>query len=238
MMKPNRFNFFFIVPFLGYVFIFNTLWAGQENGHGSMDNQFGGHVKLEGGITGYDSQSYFETVGTGAGLDGAASTRLTDKLVFSDTFYVEAHYEAGVKFGDTYKKRVDLQNNFPSLPGGLISRVPDMDNRRLFDLTKTISETEDDLLWHRLDRLFFSARTSRGDIMVGRQAVTWGNGLIFNPMNLFNPFSPADIVREMLNLRHLRLQANSIFLQGIWRWISWAPGTITKPYWDLGAQAI
>jgi len=26
--------------------------------------------------------------------------------------------------------------------------------------------------------------------------VTWGNGLIFNPMDLFNPFSPADIVRD------------------------------------------
>jgi len=32
--------------------------------------------------------------------------------------------------------------------------------------------------------------------MVGRQAVTWGNGLIFNPMDLFNPFSPSDIVRD------------------------------------------
>jgi len=33
-------------------------------------------------------------------------------------------------------------------------------------------------------------------VRVGRQAVTWGNGLLFNPMDLFNPFSPTDIERD------------------------------------------
>ncbi len=200
MMKLSRYHIFFLVlflvSFLGLIFIFNPLWAGQETWHGPIANQFGGHFKLEGGITGYDSQSYFEPVGTGTGQDGAVSTRLTDKLAFSDNFYVKAHYEAVVRFGDTYKKETALQSNFPSLSDGLMSRVTDIDNRRLFDLTKTISQTDDYLLWHRLDRLFFSVRTSWGDIMAGRQAVTWGNGLIFNPMDLFNPFSPSDIVRD------------------------------------------
>jgi hypothetical protein len=33
-------------------------------------------------------------------------------------------------------------------------------------------------------------------IRIGRQAVTWGNGFLFNPMDLFNPFSPTDIERD------------------------------------------
>jgi hypothetical protein len=36
----------------------------------------------------------------------------------------------------------------------------------------------------------------RGVIRAGRQAVTWGHGMLFNPMDLFNPFSPSDIERE------------------------------------------
>jgi len=196
MMKPNSCHICFLVPLFCFVFIFTSLWAEQKTFTDTINNQFGGHLKLEGGITGYDAQSYFEPVGTQTGLDGAASIRLTDKLAFSDIFYIEAHYEAAVRFGDTYKKRTALQETFPWLPDGLMSRVSDMDNRRLFDLTKTVKETGDTLLWHRLDRLFFSAKPAWGDIMVGRQAVTWGNGLIFNPMDLFNPFSPADIVRD------------------------------------------
>ena len=33
-------------------------------------------------------------------------------------------------------------------------------------------------------------------MIVGRQAVTWGNGLMFNPMDLFNPFAPSNTVRD------------------------------------------
>ena len=30
----------------------------------------------------------------------------------------------------------------------------------------------------------------------GRQAISWGNGLIFNPMDIFNPFDPAAVDKE------------------------------------------
>jgi hypothetical protein len=33
-------------------------------------------------------------------------------------------------------------------------------------------------------------------LCLGRQAVTWGGGFLFNPMDLFNPFAPTDIERE------------------------------------------
>ena len=31
---------------------------------------------------------------------------------------------------------------------------------------------------------------------VGREAVTWGNGLVFQPMDLFNPFAPTTVDRD------------------------------------------
>jgi hypothetical protein len=44
--------------------------------------------------------------------------------------------------------------------------------------------------------LNFTFKPSWGSVRIGRQAITWGNGLIFNPMDLFNPFPPADIQRD------------------------------------------
>ncbi|MBU8849621.1 MAG: hypothetical protein KOO64_08760 [Desulfobacterales bacterium] len=188
MMKKNFDHICCLIFFFLSLIFTSILWAGQNSAwHENIDNRFGGHLRFEGGATGYDGGSYFEPAGTGTGLDGLANVRLTDKLVLSERIYFEAHYEAFLKWGDTYEKKVELQKYFN--PSG-------MDKRRLLDLTKTVKETEDYVLWNRLDRLFFSIKPSWGDIIVGRQAVTWGNGLIFNPMDLFNPFAPSDTVRD------------------------------------------
>jgi len=42
----------------------------------------------------------------------------------------------------------------------------------------------------RLDRLALSYSSAHLVLRVGRQALTWGGGLVFHPMDLFNPFSP------------------------------------------------
>jgi len=70
------------------------------------------------------------------------------------------------------------------------------DDRRLMDLTKTINETNDYIIYHRLDRLVLTLLPHWGTVRIGRQALTWGNGLLFNPMDLFNPFAPTDIERD------------------------------------------
>ena len=70
------------------------------------------------------------------------------------------------------------------------------DDRRLMDLTWTIAE-KDRYIWrHRLDRLNMTIPAENGFIRLGRQAVAWGNGVLFNPMDLFNPFAPTDIDRD------------------------------------------
>ncbi|SDU10106.1 hypothetical protein [Desulfobacula phenolica] len=176
-----------IVFFLSLLFT-QTLWAGQNAAWSEkLDNHLGGHFKFKGNITGYDNGSYFQPLGTSTGFDGLANTRLTDKLILSEIVYVQTHYEAFLKFGNTYEKQY---------AGGRSPDTSNIDKRRIFDLTQTVKETADYILWHRLDRLLLSIKPSWGDIIVGRQAVTWGNGLIFNPMDLFNPFSPSDTNRD------------------------------------------
>ena len=73
--------------------------------------------------------------------------------------------------------------------------VQDRD-RRLMNLSNVISESDGSITAHRLDRLYFDYANDRAFFRVGRQAISWGNGLIYNPMDLFNPFDPAAIDRE------------------------------------------
>lgn len=73
---------------------------------------------------------------------------------------------------------------------------PEIDQHRLFQLTDILSSTEDQLTYQRLDRLSLTYKTPSSIFRVGRQAITWGNGLVFNTMDLFNPFSPTAIDKE------------------------------------------
>ncbi len=62
---------------------------------------------------------------------------------------------------------------------------------------------------HRIDRLAISYASEKAVLRLGRQALSWGNGLFYAPMDLVNPFDPATIDTEykagddMLYLQYL-----------------------------------
>lgn len=84
------------------------------------------------------------------------------------------------------------------------------DRRRFFDLTSVIDQHDDQTLVHRLDRLWFGYASEKAVVRFGRQALSWGNGLFYTPMDLVNPFDPAAVDTEykagddMLYLQYLR----------------------------------
>jgi len=84
-----------------------------------------------------------------------------------------------------------------SLPGNVLipERMP-TDRFRLMDLTHVISQDNDSEIVHRLDRLYVDITTTNAVARIGRQAVSWGNGLIYTPMDFFNPFDPAAVDKE------------------------------------------
>lgn len=88
--------------------------------------------------------------------------------------------------------------NSLSLPEGLdafTNRIPD-DRLRFMDLSTRIASDDERIAYHRIDRLFWRRDAEWGSLTIGRSALTWGNGLIFNPMDLFNPFAPTDVERD------------------------------------------
>lgn len=163
----------------------------------SLDTRWGGHLKLRATASRTDDRSLYEAVDSGPFLDGSLEGRLTNRTFFHDQFYGEAHYELLVSRGDTQEAQADLNRRFPGLFSELGFLSPQTeDDRRFLDLTHSLRDRDDPRIVHRLDRLFLAWTPGPVVIRVGRQAVTWGNGLLFNPMDLVNPFAPTDIERD------------------------------------------
>ncbi len=80
---------------------------------------------------------------------------------------------------------------------GAFGRVPFPDDeRRAVDLTHVLSEGSERLLLARVDRAVLSYTREDFVIRAGRQALSWGGGLFFGPLDLVNPFDPAAIDTE------------------------------------------
>jgi hypothetical protein len=163
---------------------------------GGIDAEWGGYIKSRGVASWPDDESFYRFVGTETSYDGSVEGRLKNRLYLGAALYLDTHYEMILSGGDGRRKEKKLERLFAGLFGeGYIGREVE-DDRRLMDLTKAISDDDDSILYHRLDRLSLTLQNKRFVVRLGRQAVTWGNGFLFNPMDLFNPFAPTDIERE------------------------------------------
>jgi len=80
----------------------------------------------------------------------------------------------------------------PLFPGaGIIN-----DDRRWFNLTHVFHNEDKNATLARLDRLSLGYTGDKTVIRFGRQAVSWGNGLLYTPMDIFNPFDPTTVDKE------------------------------------------
>lgn len=70
------------------------------------------------------------------------------------------------------------------------------DDRRWFNLTHEFSNKGKDASLVRLDRISVGYTGEKTVFRFGRQAISWGNGLLFTPMDIFNPFDPTAVDKE------------------------------------------
>jgi len=176
----------------------------------------GGHAKYLYLLSSFPEDSLFrDYVGTPA-VDHSGDLRL--KFGWQkDNVSLLTDYQLIAQHGDSIR----LANSLPGSAGTVIIKnpAPDDDNR-LFDLTHIISQDNDTILSHRLDRLYADITSSNAVARIGRQAVSWGNGLIYTPMDFFNPFDPAAVDKEyktgddMLYTQYLQQNGND--LQAVW----------------------
>jgi hypothetical protein len=85
-----------------------------------------------------------------------------------------------------------LQDIASFLPG--VQKYSDI--HQWFDLTHTFSSGGSHLFIGRLDRGFVRYTGDRLVLGLGRQALSWGDGLVFQVFDLFNPFPPNAVDME------------------------------------------
>jgi hypothetical protein len=149
----------------------------------------GGHAKLAWLATSYPDDSVFQSVLGDTTHDQNGELRLKFSAG-EGPWNVSADYQLIARLGDSLAL-ADLTDSTFYLPPA----VPD-DEFRLMDLTHEIDASGDRIIVQRLDRFHFDYVGEKTVLRVGRQAVSWGNGLIYNPMDVFNPFDPAAVDTE------------------------------------------
>lgn len=127
-------------------------------------------------------------------LLGASTPQLDQNLdlrmmwqVHRGDFSFTAHHTTSWLQGDTVANGA-LQSNI----NPLISN----DDTRVADLTWNLDTGKNHAAWHRFDRLALQYQHDDWSVTVGRQAVSWGSGLVFQPMDMFNPFTPTAVDRD------------------------------------------
>ncbi|MDX1301568.1 hypothetical protein [Photobacterium sp.] len=148
-----------------------------------------GHIKGLLNVQTYPGDSLINQLGYNETLDINSDTRLgLDSSM--GAWKLNVDYQFVTLAGERYELAQRLPAN-PLLPAREIN-----DDHRLFDLTHVITTHDRHALVQRLDRLSLSVHFDNLVLKAGRQAISWGNGLIYAPMDFFNPFSPASIDKE------------------------------------------
>jgi len=150
---------------------------------------FGGHAKYQYVYTHVPQDSVFYSISGEKLQDHNLEVRL--KLAARrDRLDFEAHTQFIAIHSDTL-------SGFRGLPGLLFpGRDVINDDRRWFDLTHDFHNQGKNATLVRLDRLNLGYTGEKTVIRFGRQAISWGNGLLFTPMDIFNPFDPAAVDKE------------------------------------------
>jgi len=154
--------------------------------------QFGGHAKYQYTYTDFRDDNIEAQFGDNPAQDQSGELRLkTDGREGAWDF--SAHVEVLAVVGDTVETQRAL-GDIGVAP--IYGRLLPNDDRQLWDLTHTITDTGRRIAEDRLDRLSVGYSTARTVTRFGRQAVSWGNGLVFQVLDFVNPFSPVAINKD------------------------------------------
>ena len=169
--------------------------------------EFGGHTK--GRLLGqtFPDNSAFNQLAGSSSLDIEGDLRLNLEAS-KGRWSFDAAYQLFAGYGD----RINPAGQLPGGPGNRLAN----DDRRFFNLTKTIDDDGKFVALHRLDRLWVGYANDKAVVRLGRQALSWGNGLFFSPMDIVNPLDPTTIDTEykagddMLYSQYLRDNGDDI----------------------------
>jgi len=179
--------------------------------------ELGGHTKARLLGQTFPGDSLFRDFAGSNAFDTEADLRLNFTASRSG-WSLHADYQLFGLYGDS----VELATELGIIGVRSSERFPD-DQRRLFDLTHVLHEGSKSAFAHRLDRFWVGHSSEKTVLRFGRQALSWGNGLFYSPMDLVNPFDPAAIDTEfktgddMLYLQYLLDSGDDVQVAAVFR---------------------
>ena len=164
-------------------------------------------------------------------IDDYNRFRLKNNLRITDYFMAACHYEAFVSNGDTnyaqYRAEQMVRKLEQTLGTSVLNEATETlnsffaaeDSPRFLDMEAEMPLAGQQRMAHGIDRLFLRASSSYVEFEVGRIALSWGTGRIWNPTDMWSPFSPTQIDKEEkrgVDLAHLTFQIPKVgSLEGV-----------------------
>ncbi|MEX1311217.1 MAG: hypothetical protein AB1Z65_12405 [Candidatus Sulfomarinibacteraceae bacterium] len=156
----------------------------------ATDIDLSGRVSPQFGLTTYPDNSLFDDVFGSSSFFSAFDARVIFGLRHNGL-----SFEADYQLIGIYADQLELSRDLPPELQVIYPHIPS-DRTRLFDLTYVFNDAGKTETLQRLDRLSVGFTTEHVVMNFGRQAVTWGNGLMYTAMDIFNPFDPAAVDKE------------------------------------------
>ena len=153
------------------------------------ENIFKGELKYQGIYLDVLSDSLSQALDVGSHGDNALQLRLMGNGRFGQGWSWDAAWVLGLRHGPGVELERRLYEVSPE-------RYIPADRRNGLDLHHTVTDKGERYGEHYLDRLSLTYSDVHAVFRLGRQALTWGGGLVFHPMDLFNPFQPNAVDTE------------------------------------------
>jgi hypothetical protein len=157
--------------------------------HAAAGATFKGELKFQSLYVDAPSDSLSRTLGVGSHWDNALNMRLMGDGQLGSGWGWDAAWVLGLRRGEGVRLDRRLYEYDPAL-------YAPPERRNWWDLQHSFTDKGENYAVQYADRLGLAYTGVSAVLRLGRQALTWGGGLVFHPMDLFNPFPPNAVDTE------------------------------------------
>lgn len=150
----------------------------------AMADDFRARLEITGLGAFNGADSYDAALGVRNSFDALGNVRLMWEPKWNN-FDFTFHYVLDAEGG-----RGVVLNRASTAAGGVVPPAT------LFDLSHTLLDDGEVRITQKIDRLAIGYSADNFVVRVGRQALTWGAGTVFHPMDLVDPFAPNTVDTE------------------------------------------
>ena len=157
------------------------------------DFSLGGQIKYERQSSIYESGDLGAELGPDVTFDGSFELRLVSQGSAKKDSLPSLDFGLDLETLSVSGTGIEARRSvLAALPIGGRDSLFGSDKTQVLDLELSLLDEKDAEAVMRLDRIWLGLSGENAVLRIGRQAVTWGNGILFAAFDLFNPFSPTE----------------------------------------------